>query len=47
MSSADLYLIVRELLVVIVGLIRKAEGVGVKIELSGPGRGAPESQDTD
>ena len=34
MSSADLYLIVRQLLVVIVGLIRKAEGVGLKIELS-------------
>jgi hypothetical protein len=32
-SSADLYLVVRQLLVVIVGLIRKAEGVGLKIEL--------------
>ena len=33
-SSADLYLIVRQLLVVIIGLIRKAEGVGLEIELS-------------
>ena len=32
--SAELYLIVRQLLVVKVGLIRKAEGVGLKIELS-------------
>ena len=46
-SSADLYLAVRQLLVVIVGLIRKAKGVGLKIERSGPGCGAPESQDTD
>ena len=40
-SSADLYLTVRQLLVVKVGLIRKAEGVSLKIELSGPGRAAP------